>query len=127
MTDNYIFGPVCSRGLGRSLGIALLPFKTCSYNCVYCECGATPHRTTIRSEFFPLKDIIAELDDARFRNPALDYVTFAGSGEPTLSLSLGRILTHLKTVYPRYPVAVLTNGSLLSDQEVKSDVSQANS
>ncbi|MEN6395527.1 MAG: radical SAM protein [Methanoregula sp.] len=125
MTANHIFGPVCSRRLGRSLGIDLLPFKTCSYNCVYCECGATNHLTTARSEFFPAGEVIAELDTVLAQKPTLDYVTLAGSGEPTLSLSLGKIITHLKTTYPEYPVAVLTNGSLFSDPDVRSDVSKA--
>lgn len=125
MKNTYIFGPVCSRRLGRSLGIDLLPFKTCSYNCVYCECGATTRLTSDRAEFFPLNDVIAELDSVLSKNPALDYVTFAGSGEPTLSLSLGPIITYLKTTYPQYRVAVLTNGSLLTDAGVRSDLARA--
>ncbi|MFA5331206.1 MAG: radical SAM protein [Methanoregula sp.] len=125
MKNTYIFGPVCSRRLGRSLGIDLLPFKTCSYNCVYCECGSTTRLTSERAEFFPVNDVIAELDSVLSKNPALDYVTFAGSGEPTLSLSLGTIITFIKTHYPQYRVAVLTNGSLLTDAGVRSDLARA--
>lgn len=125
MTENHIFGPVMSRRLGRSLGIDLLPFKTCSYNCVYCECGATTHLTTKRAEFFPTEEVISQLDKILGKGPTLDYITFAGSGEPTLSLSIGKIITHLKTTYPQYKVAVLTNGSLLGNKEVRNDLSGA--
>ncbi|ABN06512.1 Radical SAM domain protein [Methanocorpusculum labreanum Z] len=125
MTENHIFGPVMSRRLGRSLGIDLLPFKTCSYDCVYCECGATTHITTKRAEFFPTEEVISQLDAVLRERPTLDYITFAGSGEPTLSLSIGKIIRHLKTTYPQYKVAVLTNGSLLGNKEVIADLSSA--
>ncbi len=125
MTENHIFGPVMSRRLGRSLGIDLLPFKTCSYDCVYCECGATTHLTTKRAEFFPAEEVISQLDKILAKGPTLDYITFAGSGEPTLSLSIGKIIRHLKTTYPQYKVAVLTNGSLLGNKEVRNDLSGA--
>ncbi|NLV26208.1 MAG: radical SAM protein [Methanomicrobiales archaeon] len=119
---HYIFGPVISRRLGRSLGIDLIPFKTCSYNCVYCECGATTDLTSQRREFFPPDIIIKQLDDALASSPKLDYITFAGSGEPTLSLSLGPVLAHLKENYPSYKIAVLTNGSLCTNPDVRQEL-----
>jgi len=118
----HIFGPVSSRRLGRSLGIDLVPFKTCTYNCVYCECGATTYRTTNREIFFPVKEIYTELTEFLSSSPPLDYITFSGSGEPTLSLSIGEIIRFLKDNYPSYRVAVLTNGSLLSDPDVRWDL-----
>jgi wyosine [tRNA(Phe)-imidazoG37] synthetase (radical SAM superfamily) len=121
----HIFGPVCSRRLGRSLGIDLLPFKTCTFDCVYCECGATTSLTTERSTFFPVCEVITELDNILEEKPALDYITFAGSGEPTLSRSLGQVISHIKTRYPAYPVAVLTNGSLCTDIAVRDGLLQA--
>lgn len=87
---HHIFGPVISRRLGRSLGIDLIPFKTCSYNCAYCECGATTDLTSQRREFFPPDEIIRQLDTVLSSSPKLDYITFAGSGEPTLSLPRSR-------------------------------------
>lgn len=123
--NRYVFGPVTSRRLGRSLGIDLLPYKTCSYNCVYCECGATTDITVHRKEFFPPEEIIAELDHVIAKKPVLDYITFAGSGEPSLSCSLGRIISHLKEHYPWYRVAVLTNGSLCMLPEVRIELLQA--
>jgi wyosine [tRNA(Phe)-imidazoG37] synthetase (radical SAM superfamily) len=122
---NHIFGPVCSRRLGRSLGIDLLPFKTCTYSCVYCECGPTTDLTNERREFFPTGEVIAELDRVLSIKPELDYITFAGSGEPTLSLSLGPLIAHLKAFYPGYRVAVLTNGSLFQHAEIRRDVAEA--
>lgn len=119
---HHIFGPVISRRLGRSLGIDLIPFKTCSYNCVYCECGATTELTSQRREFFRTDEIIDQLDTFLSSSPKLDYITFAGSGEPTLSLSLGPVLTYLKHTYEQYKVAVLTNGSLCTDPDVRRDL-----
>jgi wyosine [tRNA(Phe)-imidazoG37] synthetase (radical SAM superfamily) len=118
----HIFGPVSSRRLGCSLGIDLVPFKTCTYNCVYCECGATTHRTTKREIFFPVRELYTELTEFLSSSPILDYITFSGSGEPTLSLSIGEVIRFLKDNYPSYRVAVLTNGSLLSDPDVRRDL-----
>jgi len=123
--NHHIFGPVISRRLGRSLGIDLIPFKACSYDCVYCECGATTDLTSQRREFFPTGDIITELDNVLASCPKLDYITFAGSGETTLSLSLGQVLAHLKKDYRQYKVAVLTNGSLCSDPCVRQELLSA--
>lgn len=122
MKRHHIFGPVSSRRLGRSLGIDLIPLKICTYNCVYCECGATTHLTTKRAVFFPIEELYAELSDFLSSSPILDFITFSGSGEPTLSLSIGEVIRFLKDNYPSYRVAVLTNGSLLSDPDVRRDL-----
>jgi wyosine [tRNA(Phe)-imidazoG37] synthetase (radical SAM superfamily) len=118
----HLFGPVFSRRLGRSLGIDLLPYKTCSLDCVYCECGATTKLTTQRAEFVPVERVIGELDQYLGKKPELDYVTFSGSGEPTLHAGIGKIIAHLKKRHPRYRVAVLTNGTLFSRAEVRQSV-----
>lgn len=121
----HLFGPVSSRRLGRSLGVDLLPYKTCSLDCVYCECGPTTHLTTNRATFVPVETILAELDQYLGSKPDLDYVTFSGSGEPTLYAGLGRIIEHLKNKHPRYRVAVLSNGTLFSNPEVRREVLRA--
>lgn len=121
----YLFGPVFSRRLGRSLGVDLLPYKTCSLDCVYCECGATTDLTATVAAFVPTGEVIAELDDYLGRKPGLDFVTFAGSGEPTLHAELGTIIAHLKTKHPDYKVAVLSNGTLFTRPEVRAAVLQA--
>lgn len=122
MKRKHIFGPVSSRRLGCSLGIDLVPFKTCTLNCVYCECGATTHRTTRREIFFPVQELYTELREFLSSSPSLEYITFSGSGEPTLSLSIGEVIRFLKHNYPQYQIAVLTNGTLLSDPDVRRDL-----
>jgi wyosine [tRNA(Phe)-imidazoG37] synthetase (radical SAM superfamily) len=119
MHYRYLFGPVSSRRLGRSLGVDLVPLKTCNYDCVYCECGKTTNATNERHEFIPTEEVISELSHFLSSSPALDYITFAGSGEPTLSLSIGRVIRFLKDRFPEYRIAVLTNSSLLSDPAVR--------
>ncbi|MCL2688982.1 MAG: radical SAM protein [Chitinispirillia bacterium] len=118
----HLFGPVRSRRLGISLGVNMIPFKTCSLDCVYCECGATTVLTTERKEYIPTDSIIAELDHYLGTNPQLDYVTFGGSGEPTLHSGLGKIIQHLKKNYPQKKLALLTNSTLLYDSELRADI-----
>jgi wyosine [tRNA(Phe)-imidazoG37] synthetase (radical SAM superfamily) len=108
----YLFGPVPSRRLGRSLGVDLVPRKTCPYDCIYCEVGPTT-RQTLRRGAFHTDDILRELESYLARpGAAPDFITLAGSGEPTLNLGLARIIAGLKRLTAT-PVAVLTNGALL--------------
>jgi wyosine [tRNA(Phe)-imidazoG37] synthetase (radical SAM superfamily) len=113
MSYSYIFGPVQSRRLGISLGIDMVGPKICSLNCVYCECGKTTELTLARGEYSPAGKIIEELTGYLSGKPRLDYITFGGSGEPTLNTGIGRILRFLKQSYPQYKCALLTNGTLL--------------
>ncbi|MDH4273038.1 MAG: radical SAM protein [Candidatus Aminicenantes bacterium] len=115
----HIFGPVPSRRLGRSLGIDLIPFKTCCLNCLYCECGKTTVQTLERKEYVPARAIIQEIDAFLCTVPSLDVITFAGSGEPTLNTALPALLRHIQTHYPQYKTALLTNGSLLYLEDVR--------
>lgn len=122
MTRRHVFGPVLSRRLGLSLGIDLIPYKTCSYDCGYCECGPTTVRTVTRQKFFPVEEVMAELRATLAPCPQLDSITLAGSGEPTLSLSVGRVIEFLKDEFPEYTVSVLTNGSLLPEPAVREEL-----
>jgi len=119
---SLIFGPVPSRRLGISLGVDLVPYKTCTMDCVYCESGATTKLTLKREEFFPTKDIISTLGSYLESAPNLDYITFSGAGEPTLHSGIGDIIAFIKREYPQYKIALLTNGMLLSDQKTFDDV-----
>jgi len=92
----YLFGPVPSRRLGMSLGIDLIPHKVCSLNCIYCECGGTTDLTLQRREYIPYEKVIRELGEYFQNNPAPDYITFSGSGEPTLNSRIGDVLTFIK-------------------------------
>jgi len=122
MTHKHIFGPVLSRRLGLSLGIDLIPFKTCSYDCAYCECGHTTSKTVIRQDFFPADEVMTELRIALASRPHLDSITLAGSGEPTLARSLGPVISSVRREYPEYPLSVLTNGSLLTRRDVQDEL-----
>ncbi len=120
----YLFGPVLSRRMGRSLGIDLLPFKTCSFNCVFCQLGRTPSGTVERREFVPTADVLAELDAWIADDGQADYVTLAGSGEPTLHTGFGRILDRVRE-RTAIRSALLTNSSLLHLPEVRADAVRA--
>ena len=112
----YIFGPVPSRRLGRSLGVDLVPFKTCTYDCIYCQLGRTTNKTVERREWVPLDDVLAELKDKLATSP--DYITLSGSGEPTLHSRIGEVIEQIRSLTD-VPVAVLTNGSLLWQEDVR--------
>ncbi len=92
----YLFGPVPSRRLGVSLGIDLIPKKVCTLNCVYCEVGRTTKLTTDRKEYVKYDKVIAELRQFMGNNPHIDYITFSGSGEPTLNSTIGDVLSFIK-------------------------------
>jgi wyosine [tRNA(Phe)-imidazoG37] synthetase (radical SAM superfamily) len=115
----YLFGPVPSRRLGMSLGVDLVPKKTCSLDCVYCEVGKTTLLTLDRKEYIGEQAIKSELTHYFNTHPDPDYITFSGSGEPTLNSCLGEILQFIKQTKPNIPVAVLTNGTLLYHKHVR--------
>ncbi|WP_372755887.1 radical SAM protein [Labilibaculum sp.] len=121
----YLFGPVPSRRLGMSLGVDLVPRKVCTLDCVYCEVGKTSKLSLERKEYIPYDKIIAELKHYFQNNPDPDYITFSGSGEPTLNSRIGDVLQFIKEQKPEIPVAVLTNGSLLYDKKVRSELMKA--
>ncbi len=117
-----IFGPVPSRRLGRSLGIDVIPAKTCSFDCVYCECGATTDLTCSRREFYPLEELLEELRERLVEIPEQpDVITLSGAGEPTLYSRMGELILEAKRI-SRLPVAVITNSSLMIDPEVREEL-----
>jgi len=115
----YIYGPVPSRRLGKSLGIDPIPSKTCNYQCIYCQLGKTTNFTNIRKNYFPKKEIIAEMEKAIKSNENdFDYITFVGSGEPTLYKDLKDLILRAKKLSKK-PICVITNGSLLNEKKVQ--------
>ena len=120
--QQYTFGPVPSRRLGRSLGVDLVPFKTCSYDCIYCQLGRTTNKTTERKEWVHLQNVIDQLKDHLNSKP--DYITLSGSGEPTLFSRLHELIYRIKEI-TNIPVAVLTNGSLLWLPDVRDALKSA--
>jgi len=119
----YVFGPVPSRRLGQSLGIDTIPLKTCNWNCVYCQLGRTRPLINQRKDYYPVQDILVEVQQAldSHQPGEIDWVTFVGSGEPLLHASMGVLIRGVKRLTP-LPVAVITNGSLLYLPEVREDL-----
>jgi wyosine [tRNA(Phe)-imidazoG37] synthetase (radical SAM superfamily) len=120
--SNQIFGPVPSRRLGRSLGVDLVPFKTCTYDCIYCQLGRTTCKTLERKEWVPLEGVLEKLKRKLSSKP--DYITLSGSGEPTLHSRVDELIDRIKAITD-VPVAVLTNGSLLWQEDVRNQLMNA--
>ncbi len=123
-TRRHVFGPVPSRRLGRSLGVDLVPFKTCTYDCVYCQLGRTTNHTLERRAYVSLDEVLREVAEVLQAGAAPDFVTLSGSGEPTLFEPLGELIRGIKALTD-VPVAVLTNGSLLWLPEVREGLADA--
>jgi len=120
----YIYGPVPSWRLGRSLGVDLISGENiCSFDCIYCQLGRTTRHIKERGIFVRTKDILEELDKLP-KNVAMDYITLSGTGEPTLAANLGEVIRGIKKRFD-VPVAVLTNSSLFSDPAVRKELSFA--
>lgn len=124
MNFRYVYGPVPSRRLGHSLGIDLVPFKVCTYDCIYCQLGRTTMKTLERAEYVPIEDVLSELENKLPQYPESNYITIAGSGEPTLHSGIGTLIERIKALTD-IPLAVLTNGSLLWMRDVQDALMRA--
>lgn len=122
--SRYVYGPVPSRRLGMSLGVSPIPKKTCNYSCIYCQLGKTDKMVYTREMFAKVSDILDEFDSIKGRLTGYDAVTIVGEGEPTLYLGLGKLIRGLNDRTDK-PVAVITNGALLFDPEVREDLMAA--
>lgn len=123
----YVFGPVPSRRLGRSLGINNIPPKICSYACVYCQLSKKTNISVDRQDFYSTADIVKSVKSRvallRAQQEEVDYLAFVPDGEPTLDKNLGDTIAALKSL--KIPVAVITNGSLMADPDVRKELSFA--
>lgn len=121
-----VFGPVPSKRLGQSLGIDPITMKTCNWNCVYCQLGRSTPLCNRRLEYVPTKQILKELENSLNSIPRekIDWITFVGSGEPTLHSEIGELIQGAKAMSDA-PIAVLTNGALLYLPEIRSALSFA--
>ena len=114
----HVFGPVPSRRLGISLGVDLVVSKSCNLNCIFCECGATKKIQLKRQRFKDMNEILNEIQSV-LKDIKPDYVTFSGSGEPTLSLDLGNISKAIKEDLKfKGKICLVTNSLLLADKQV---------
>jgi wyosine [tRNA(Phe)-imidazoG37] synthetase (radical SAM superfamily) len=114
----HVYGPVPSRRLGFSLGIDIIPFKTCTLDCIYCQLGSTAKKTPQRKEYYSQSEILVQIKEKLASGQRIDTITFSGSGEPTLNKTLGKLIKEIKKITP-IPVAVLTNGTLFADKTVR--------
>jgi len=115
---------VPSRRLGLSCGIDIAPLKVCTLDCIYCQLGKTVQTTTERKDYIPIEPVLTELKEALAEGMEADYITIAGSGEPTLNSRLGELIDGIKKL-TNIPIAILTNGTLLSRADVRADCSKA--
>ena len=120
----FVYGPVASRRLGFSLGVDIIPFKTCTLDCVYCQLGSTGRKTVRRGRWFEPEEILAQVKAAVDSGQKIDVITFSGSGEPTLSRDIGLLIRGIKKM-TSVPVAVLTNGTLLTRKDVRRELAAA--
>jgi wyosine [tRNA(Phe)-imidazoG37] synthetase (radical SAM superfamily) len=120
---SYIFGPVPSRRLGLSLGTDLVPVKTCSYDCLYCQVGRTTGKILDPEAFVPVRTITEELEE-KLEKIAPDTITLSGSGEPTLYSPMAQLISSIKQITD-IRIAILTNGSLFWNEEVRAGVLEA--
>ena len=120
----YLFGPVPSRRLGRSLGVDIVPMKTCTQNCIYCQLGKDAPQAIERKEYVPIDAVLDELKRKIAEGLETDVVTISGSGEPTLNSGLGKLIDSIKRLIDA-PVVVITNGTLLSRADVRQDCAKA--
>jgi len=118
LKGNIVYGPVPSRRLGRSLGVDLVPYKVCSYDCVYCQLGSTGQTVIERKPYIPLDAILSQLSKKLKSGVKADFITLAGSGEPTLNSELGDIIKEIRKISD-LPLSLITNGSLFWDERVR--------
>ena len=119
----YVFGPVPSRRLGLSLGVDLIPAKTCTYDCLYCQVGRTTQKTVQTKAYVSQRKVLDELKK-RLKILTPDAVTLSGSGEPTLFSEIDQVIASIKTITDT-KIAILTNGALFWQEVVRRRVSGA--
>ncbi len=120
----YFYGPVPSRRLGLSYGVDIVPFKVCTLDCIYCQLGKSTDLTIERRNYGPIEPILAELKEILSKGLKTEFITIAGSGEPTLNLQLGKLIEGIKKITD-IPVAILTNGTLFYNEDVRVDCAKA--
>jgi len=117
----YVYGPVPSRRLGFSLGVDIVPYKICTLDCIYCQLGRTTRKSIVRKIYTQKNDVLGEVKEVLDTNQLIDYITFSGSGEPTLNSNIGELIREVKTM-TSIPIAVLTNGALFFREDVQKDL-----
>jgi len=120
--NNIIYGPLKSRRLGKSLGINMVPHKTCSLDCVYCEAGSTTNLTIQRDSYIDINTIKNELELNISKANDIDYITICGTGEPTLHVDIGELIRHIKKKYFQYKLCLITNSTMFTYSNIWKDI-----
>ena len=114
---NIVYGPVPSRRLGMSLGIDPIPKLTCTFDCIYCQLGKKRYKVRgpeeVKESFPTPAEIAAEVGAALAKHSHVDYITFSGSGEPTLNPRFKEAVEKIRR-FTKTPIALITNSSLLT-------------
>ncbi len=118
---SYLYGPVPSRRLGLSLGVDIVPLKTCTLSCIYCQVGRTPETTLERREYVPVQAVLDEIRVRLESGLRTDWITVSGSGEPPLHSGIDAIIQGIRALTDT-PICVITNGTLLWDSRVRSEI-----
>lgn len=121
---DILFGPVPSRRYGKSLGIDLVPMKTCCYDCLFCQLGPTRCTTLDRRDYIPLSEVFSALKQWLAKGHAVDILTLCGSGEPTLHAHFGEVLKWIANETDK-PSLLMSNGALFADPNVRRDAALA--
>jgi wyosine [tRNA(Phe)-imidazoG37] synthetase (radical SAM superfamily) len=119
--ESYVFGPILSRRLGKSLGVDVFPGKICNYDCIYCELGRTAKRCPAAGDCLPAATVVEAVKERLREIAQPDHVTLYGPGEPTLHSHIGEIIGGIRKI-SKAPVALLTNGSLFWMEEIRKAV-----
>jgi wyosine [tRNA(Phe)-imidazoG37] synthetase (radical SAM superfamily) len=122
--SNFVFGPVPSRRLGLSLGVDIVPLKSCSLDCIYCQLGRSSDLTARRRSFVDIDEVVRQIAEKLTTGNKPDHITISGSGEPTLNTDLGTLIDKLRLI-TKIPIAIITNGTLLYEPAVRRDCAKA--
>ena len=122
--ENVVYGPVDSRRLGHSLGINLFPDgKVCEFRCVYCDCDLSPSTNSVASLDRILDEIENGLREHKDKGSSIDYITFAGNGEPTAYPWFPKVVQAVNAfrslLFPNIPLAIFTNCMNLARVEIQ--------
>jgi wyosine [tRNA(Phe)-imidazoG37] synthetase (radical SAM superfamily) len=118
LKKQYVFGPILSRRLGKSLGVDVFPEKICNYDCIYCELGRSTKRCPAAGDCLPVETVVEAVKERLREIAQPDHITLYGPGEPTLHNGIGEIIAGIRKI-SKGPVVLLTNGSLFWMEEIR--------
>lgn len=101
--------------------------KNCNYDCIYCQLGHVELKIRnpedVREAVTP-EEVSESLQKVISNVEGLDYITFSGTCEPTLNLSLGEMIRNIRKI-SGVPICVITNSSLMGREDVQNNLAEA--